>query len=246
MQSPAGPVLAFPAPDEAQSQALSADIQGQLAQLPAAIADVETYRRAKESLPLLKRAEVRVVDFFRDIKSAASKAHRAICEKENEQLRPIQSARQRVSSLIYGYEQTLERQRREEERRAAEDERRRIEAQAVEEAAVLSGIAPEMAEQILEQAIAAPAPSITLPSTRVDVAGVSTTANWQWKFAGCASGLAWEALPEDDRQRVLRVIPREYLRPDDKAIGKVVKALRGGTRIPGIETFDAGTIRVRG
>jgi hypothetical protein len=44
----------------------------------------------------------------------------------------------------------------------------------------------------------------------------------------------------------MRLLPREYLRPDEKAIGKVVKALKGSTRIPGVEVFDAGTVRVRG
>lgn len=121
-----------------------------------------------------------------------------------------------------------------------------MQAAALEEAAALSGIAPEMAEQIVEQAIAAPAPAITLPPRRIDVAGVSSSENWQFKYAGCASGLDWDKLPTEDRERVMRLLPREYLRPDEKAIGKVVKALKGSTRIPGVEVFDAGTVRVRG
>lgn len=245
--APATNIVAFPAPDEAATQALSADIHAQLAQLPTSIGDVETCRKAKESLLLLKRAEDKVVTFFRPIKDAAHKAHKAITTKEAESLKPIADARRTLSGLIYSFEQAQERLRREAERQAAEDERKRLEAVALEEAQeVAAHGSPEMAEQILAQAIAAPAPTIVLPSTATKVAGVSSLANWQWRFAGCGSGLAWDQLPQEDRERVMRMLPREYLRPDDKAITKVVKALRGGTKIPGIEAFDAGTVMVRG
>ena len=51
---------------EAESQALATDIQGQLANLPTSIPDIETYRKVVESLPLLKKAEDKVVAFFAD------------------------------------------------------------------------------------------------------------------------------------------------------------------------------------
>lgn len=234
-------------PDEAETRALGADITAQLANLPTAIADQATYIRAKESLPLLKRAEDKVVGFFRDMKKAASDAHRTICAKEKEQLDPIARARQHVSGLIYGWERKQERQRREREREAAEAERRRQEVEALEAAADLQAQgAIEMAEQVIEQAIAAPAPVVALPSTNVTVSGVSTVANWQWRFTGCATGVEWDKLAVADQQRIMTLLPAEYHRPDEKAIGKVVKALKGGTRIAGIEAFDAGTVRVRG
>ena len=239
------PKQAFDVP-EPERQALASDIQAQLGSLPTVIGDDETYRKAKESLPLLKRAEDRVVGFFRDIKDAANKAHKAITTKEAEQLKPIKDARQRISSLIYGYEQEQTRVRRAAELEAARIEQERQQAAALEEAAAISDLSPEMAEQIVEQAIAAPAPVIVLPSQAVDVAGVSITANWQFKYEGCAAGVEFDKLPDEDRQRVMRLLPREYLRPDEKALGKVVKALKGGTRIPGIQAYDAGTVRVRG
>lgn len=240
-------LVAFPAPDEAATQALSADIHAQLAQLPTAIGDVETCRKAKESLLVLKKAEDRVVGFFRDIKDAAFKAHKAITTKETEQLRPIKDARQRLSQLIYRFEDDQARRRREEERRIAEEEQQRRHAAALEEAQELATHgSPEMAEQVLEQAIAAPPPVITLPTTATKVAGVSSIANWQWRFDGCATGLTWDQLEQADRNRLLALLPREYLRPDDKAITKVVKALRGGTSIAGVQVFDAGTVQVRG
>lgn len=232
-------------PDDAQQQALTADIQAQLAHVPTKVTDLDTCRLAKESLPILKRAENRVLDFFKPLKDAANKAHKLLCDKENEQLRPIKNLRVILSTEVYNFEQEQERQRRERERQAQEDERRRREAAALAEAESLAATAPDVAEQILEQAIAAPAPTVVMPSTRVDVVGVSMAANWQWRFAGCAAGVDWDKLPDADRQRLIQILPREYLRPDERAIARVVKALKGSTRIPGVEPFDAGSVRVR-
>lgn len=240
-------VLAFPAPDEAATQALATDIQSQLAQLPTAIADVDTCRKAKESLVVLKKAEDKVIGFFKDIKDAAHRAHKAITSKETEQLRPIKDARQQLSTLIYRFELEEAHRRREAERQAQEEERRRREAEAVAQAQELHAQgAPEMADQVLEQAIAAPPPVVTMPATATKVQGVSSIANWQWRFASCPTGAEWDGLNATDRARVLALLPREYLRPDDKAITKVVKALKAGASIPGVEAFDAGTVMVRG
>jgi hypothetical protein len=240
-------LVTFPAPDETQTQALSADIASQLSGLPTAIVDIDTYRRAKESLPLLKRAEDKVVSFFRDMKDQAHRAHKAITTKESEQLKPIAQARQRLSGLIYGFEQEQERIRRQREREAAEALRREEEARALAEAVVLeSQGAPEMAEQVIEQAIVAPAPIVIMPSAAVDVVGVTTRENWQFLYQGGSPGQKWKDLSDEQRKRVLQLIPRDYLMPDEAAIGRVVKAMKSGTKIPGLQAYDAGTIAVRG
>jgi hypothetical protein len=240
-------IVTFPAPDEQQAQALSLDIRNQLSGLPTAITDPETYRRAKESLPLLKRAEDKVADFFRDIKQAANAAHKAITTKEAAELRPIALARQKLSGLIYDYERELERQRREREREEADRLRREREAEAMFEAETLAAQgAPEMAEQVLDQAIAAPTPVVIAPRQDVEVAGVSVRENWQFLYQGGSPGQKWKDLSDEQRKRVLQLIPREYLVPDESAIGRVVKAMKSGTKIPGVQAYDAGTIAVRG
>lgn len=231
---------------EEEAKALSDDIGAQLARLPLTIPDTDTYRLAKESLPLLKRAEDTVVAFFKDIKAAANAAHKAITSKEAAQLKPITDARTRVSGLIYAFEQEQDRLRRERERKVAEDEKRRRETDALEQAAALAHDSPEMAEQIVDEAIAAPAPVVVLPSTSLDVAGVSTRENWQFVYAGGSAGQKWKDLTDEQRKRVLQFIPRDYLMPDEAAIGKVVKAMKSGTKIPGVQAYDAGTIVVRG
>lgn len=231
---------------EAEAQALSADVQLQLSALPTAITDPDTYRKAKESLPLLKRAEDKVTAFFKDMKTQADKAHKAIVAKEREQLSPIAQARQKLSALIYGYEREQDRIRRENEQRAADEERKRREAEAIAQAEALSRQSPELADMVLEEAIAAPAPVVALPSTAVDVSGVSIRENWQYVYAGGSPGQKWKDLTDEQRKRVLALLPREYLIPDESALGKIVKALKSGTKIPGIQAYDAGTVAVRG
>mgnify|MGYP001613166018 CR=1 FL=1 len=92
---------------ESEAKALSTEVQGQLAGIPTQVTDLETCRRAKESLPLLKKAEDRVLRFFncdpdgtegRGIKPLAYKAWKALCDKETAQLKPIQDLRKILNS----------------------------------------------------------------------------------------------------------------------------------------------------
>lgn len=232
--------------ETAGERALSTDIQSQLAALPTVIDSPETYRKAKESLPILKRAEEKVVSFFRDMKEAANRAHKAITTKESEKLAPIKKARADLSTLIYGYEREQDRIRREAEQQAADEERRRREDEALKAAEAMAPTSPEVAEQILQQEIAAPAPVVALPSTRLEVSGVSIRENWTFVYVGASPGQKWKDLTDDQRKRALALIPREFLMPDESAIGRVVKAMKSGTKIPGVQAFDAGTVAVRG
>jgi len=238
-------IVPFDVPEE-QTRALSDDIRAQLSRLPVLIDSPTTYRQAKESLPLLKRAEDKVVGFFRDMKRAAYEAHRSITSKEAEQLKPITQARTFVSRLIYDYEREQERLRREQERKAQEEEQARRDAAALDEAAAVAALSPEMADQIIEQAIAAPPAVVVMPSQSLDVTGVSVRENWQFVYSGGSPGQKWKDLSDEQRKRVLQLIPRDYLCPDEAVIGRVVKAMKSGTTIPGIQAYDAGTVAVRG
>lgn len=238
---------------ESEVKALSADVQASFAGIPTKVVDFETYQRAKESLPLLKKAEDRVVAFFLDIKDAAFKAHRTITAKESEQLKPIQDLRKILNSEVYRFEQAEKARREEEARRIAEEERQQLQTQALEEAAALEETAPEMAEQIIAQAIEAPLPTVILPDTAVEVAGVSSQANHKWHFVGTVPNelgetIAWKKLTGEQQARIRSLMPRDYLCPDESAITKIVKAMgpAAARLIPGIAVFDAGTVRTRG
>ena len=238
---------------EIEQKALNAEVQAHLAGIPTKVVDLDTCRRAKESLPLLKKAEDRVVLFFRDIKDAAFKAHRAITAKEAEQLKPIQDLRKILNGEVYRFEQAEQRRREDEGRRLAEEARQRLQAQAVEEAAALEETAPEMAEQILEQAIAAPLPTVVVADTTVEVEGVSSQANFKWHFVGTVPNelgetVPWKKLTGDQQARIRSLIPRDHMIPDESGITRIVKAMGLGAAklVPGIQVFDAGTVRTRG
>ena len=238
---------------EAESKALSTEVRAHLASVPTKVTDLETCRRANESLPLLKKAEDRVILFFRDIKDAAFKAHRAITAKEAEQLKPIQDLRKIINAEVYRFEQAEARRREEAARAIAEEERQRMQAQALEEAVALAETAPEMAEQIIEQTIAAPLPTVVLPDTTVDVKGVSSQANYKWCFVGTAptelgETVPWKKLTGAQQARIRSVIPRDHMIPDESGITKIVKAMGPAAvkLVPGIAVFDAGTVRTRG
>ncbi len=232
---------------EPERQALETDIQSQLARLPAAITDAGTYQRAKQSLPVLKQAEGTVLAFFRDMKDAAFKAHRAITTKETAQLKPIKEERNRMAGLIVGWEREQERRRREADLRQQAALQQRLQDTAVEEAAALESAGePDLAAQVLEQALDAPAPVVVTPSATVAVAGVSVREHWQFVYDGASPNRKWKDLTDAQRKRVLQFLPREYLMPDEAAIGKVVKAMKSGTKIPGLRAFDAGSVAVRG
>jgi len=244
--------ITFNVPEQ-EAKALSTEVQAHLANIPTKVTDLETCRRAKESLPLLKKAEDRVVTFFRDIKGASYNAWKAIVAKETEQLKPIQDLRKVLNGEVYRFEQAEQRRREEEARKIAEEERQRLQAQALEEAAALSETAPEMAEQIVEQAIAAPLPTVVLPDTTVEVEGVSSQANYKWHFVGTVPNelgetIPWKKLTGEQQARIRSLIPRDYMVPDESGITKIVKAMGPGAAklVPGIAVFDAGTVRTRG
>ena len=106
--------------------------------------------------------------------------------------------------------------------------------------------------ELIEQAIAAPAPTIVLQSATAavvnDVQGVGKSKpRWVWRYSGAADHTtAWKDLTPAQRERVLSLMPREYLMPDESRIGKLVTANDGNVKIPGVECFDIGSTSVRG
>jgi len=65
------------------------------------------------------------------------------------------------------------------------------------------------------------------PAPKVAVQGASTRENWQFEIEDVAK------------------VPREFMTPDMVKIGRMVKAMKGVTRIDGVRVFDAGTVAFR-
>ena len=83
------------------------------------------------------------------------------------------------------------------------------------------------AAELEAEAEAATAIEPVVESKVEDVAGISTRTNWKFKIVD-------ELL-----------IPREYLIPDEKYIGQIVRAGKGKKQIPGIEIYSENIIASR-
>ena len=83
----------------------------------------------------------------------------------------------------------------------------------------------EEAAAIMEAPVQA-AP-VVIPKAVPKVTGMSIRDNWKFRVTN------------------EKLIPREYLKVDEVKIGQVVRALKSSANIPGIETYNEGTVSGR-
>lgn len=180
----------------------------------------------------------RVEEWFKPMKSAAQRAHKEICTKENEVLEPLDRAKRYLSSQIGTYDQQQEQVRRAEERRLQEEARVQAQAEAdriAQETAITDAIALEAAGDtkgaaaVLANPVPQPVyvPPVVIPRAVPKSAGVSSVQTWTFRITNVDE------------------IPREYMIPDEKAIRGVVKSMKNKTNIPGIEVYPEGAARFR-
>jgi hypothetical protein len=214
------------------AQRLGTDLQQQALTLSAkfrglAITDTQSCQQA-----VLDRQEigerVKVVErFFEPFKSMAHKLHRALCDREKEILGPLMIADTELRTTIQTFTADQDRMRRQEEARLADERRREDEARQLAEAALLEQAGEAaLAAAVIEQAVAAPIPVVTLPNVRQQVEGLKTRRVWKWRYIG------------NDRTRAMSLIPREYLMPDETKIGRYVQAMKESSAVPGIQVFS--------
>lgn len=204
----------------------------------AAVTDAASFTHVGELLVDVAGHRKDVTDWFKPIKDWAFRLHRAICDRENAVLRPLTAFESTAKSNAQAWQREQERLRREEEQRLQEEARRQEQERLAREAEQLEQRGePELAAQVLEQAVHAPAPVIALQSRVPDVKGMSFRSNWKWRPIG---GDTPEA-----RARAAKLVPRDYLDLDDKKLNAYAKAHGASGRIPGIEFYDAGSVSVR-
>ena len=126
-----------------------------------------------------------------------------------------------------GEVRAAERQRREEEARLREEARRKAEEEALARAveAEAAGFG-EAVDEILD-APPTPVVPVILPPVAPKVAGISMRTTWKFRVVDEAA------------------IPREYLKIDEAKIGGVVRAMKGGTKIAGVEVFEEKVVSAR-
>lgn len=202
------------------------------------VTDAISYQRVGDRLKDVAAHRKEVEAWFDPIVSFAYRLHAMICARKNEVLDPLLKYESAAKTNRLALEREDARRRREEEQRLAEIARREEQERLQREAELLElRNEPELAAQVLEQAVSAPPPVITIASSLPQTKGVGSRENWKWRPVG---GVTRQA-----RARAVQLVPRDYLDLNDRALTAHAKAHGNTKRIPGIEFYDAGTVTVR-
>ena len=182
-----------------------------------AIATADDYKHAGEWWRAGREMMAAIDDAYDSIIAAAHAAHKAAVAKKKSFYEPVEAATKRVKRLMADWDAEQERKRREEQARLEAEARAREEERKINEAVAVAATDPVAADAILEEEITV-APVI-IPKTVPKVEGVVFREVWKFRITN------------------EELIPREYMTPDELTIGKIVRALKGQTNIPGIEVY---------
>ena len=169
-----------------------------------------------------------VEEWFAPLVEAAHKAHKALTQRRSTVLAQFVGPESIIKDKLGQFRQLEERARRAAEQQAAvaAQEAARAAQMAQAEAAMDSGdltrceaILDAPAPPVLVAPVAVPAPTV--------IAGTSFVETWTFEVTD------------------LSALPREYMVPDTKKIGAVVRALKGECRIPGVRVWADTSVRTR-
>jgi hypothetical protein len=182
----------------------------------------ESYAFALEIAKQCKDRSRRVQEMWKDAREHAHKAWQSITKTIASFVDPLEEAATICGRKAYAWKQEQERLAQEAERARQEQERRRIEDERLAQAERLQAEGHvQAANAVLNKEIEVAPKAVEKKTPKV--AGVTYRENWV-------------CVVED-----ASLVPREYLTPDLTKIIKVVKALKGETRIPGVKAWDAGS-----
>jgi len=207
---------------EAEAQASAADRM--LADAGALrVASNTDYEAAGEQVRHIARLKKELEATRKSMTAPLDDAKKRIMDFFRKPQQALEDAERAISRTMLAWKQEQDRARREAEAAAAEaarKERERLEKQAAaaakkgqdEKAAALNAAAVSMP--------AAPVVHMAAPTA----AGVSTREVWHFEINDAAA------------------LPREFLIPDEKAIGAMVRARKGDTNIPGVRVWAEETL----
>lgn len=204
----------------------------------AAVTDAMEYARVGERLKDVAQLRKTIEAFFDLPVSWAYRLHSLLCARRAEVLAPLTTYESTAKVNRLALERADAARRQEEEQRLRELARQQEQERLAREASFLEETGePELAAQVLEQAVATPAPVIVVASTLPQTKGVSSRENWKWRPAGGDTRAA--------RARAVNMVPRQFLDLNDRALTAHAKAHGNTIKVPGIEFYDAGTVSVR-
>lgn len=192
----------------------------------APIASHTQYAGVADYLKTIKAFQRRVTDFFKPHKDRALAAHRALCDDERKALEPALADELTCKRLLLAWDTEQERIRQEEERRRQDEARRQEEERRIAAAAELEqeaqatgdGSLLDQAMELIDSPIMTPTVAPVEKATP-KIQGVSYRENWTFRVTDPTK------------------VPREYLAVDLVKIRGVVRAMKGATKIPGVEVY---------
>lgn len=232
---------------ERESQEMAVLVQG------LTVHDPESYAAAGEWIKTVAAYLKKVNELMGPIVEANHRAHKVAVQQRDALLRPAEGCKRILGDRMAAWDQRQADLRREAEaaarreqarleheaREQAEAEQRRLQREAetrrLEEAALMEQAGDRAgASRLLDAPV--PVPVVTPapvfvpappPPMAPKVEGVSYRDVWEYEITDPA------------------LLPREYLMPDEKRIGSVVRAMRAETQIPGVRAYARRTTAVR-
>ncbi len=191
------------------------------------VVDAQTYATAGEFLKHIKKARQVLADTFNDPIAKAHETHKAMLAAKKQHDQPLDQAEQLVKSKMLDWQREEDRKRREEEARLREQARKLEEERRLAEAAELER---QGESERAEAVIAAPvvAPPVVLAPTTPKVSGISTRKVWKFRIVD------------------QNIIPRNYMIPDEKALGSLARSLQERASVPGVEFYADETMSASG
>ena len=218
-----GKELAFPAQKVGEIETQTQNVETEA--LAVKVTSKPKYDAADELIRQVLGLKAAVHETFDPVVSAAHTAHKeavAACKKH---LDPLERAERHLRRQMSDWAEAEERKRLEAEaKKRAEAERKLREAREAEAAALREEGAEEEAEELEQQPVIVP--DIELKD-RTKLDNVSYREDWKYRIADRTALRKW--LYENHPN--LLII-------DESTLGKMVRAMKGNTNIPGVQAYS--------
>jgi len=173
--------------------------------------DATAYKQADAQVKALKSVNEQFSEIIDPYVDKAFKLHRALTAIRKSYTQDAQTVITRLNSEMTAFYQESERLKREIAEREAEEARKREQERLLAEAAALADQGDKKAsEEVLEEAVNVQAPAVVIQKTAPQVEGESYRSVWKFEIL--------------DKT----LLKPEFLIPDEKAIGAVVKSMHLG------------------
>lgn len=188
-------------------------------------------QQAAEYLKTIKAKQKIVEEFFGPLVKSSHDAWKQAVAKRKEIETPLEDAERKIKSAILRFQQDMEMERRRLQAEAdakarAEEDKKRKELESRAQKAEEKGKEEKADELRAKAESVVVVPQIIAPQV-TKTKGVSMMDVWKYKIND------------------INAVPREYMMLNESMVSKVVKATKGGIKIPGIEAYNEPTISGR-